>query len=53
MYNEVTRSRLRKGVMIDGEQLEEVTEYNYLGRLVTSGNEIRKETTQRITSGWR
>ena len=35
MCNEVARSRLRTGVMIDGDQLEEVTEYKYLGRLVT------------------
>ena len=27
MCNEVARSRLRTGMMIDGEQLEEVTEY--------------------------
>ena len=53
MCNEVVRSRLRTGLMIDGEQLEEVTEYKYLGRLVTSGNDIRKEIAQRITSGWR
>ena len=32
MCNEVARRRLRTGVMIDGEQLEEVTEYKYLGR---------------------
>ena len=53
MCNEVLRSGLRTGVMIDGEQLEEVTEYKYLGRLVTSGNEISKEIGQRIISGWR
>ena len=39
--------------MIDGGQLEEVTEYKYLGRLVTSSNDITKEIAQRITSGWR
>ena len=38
MCNEVARSRLRTGLIIDGEQLEEVTEYKYFGRLVTSGN---------------
>ena len=53
MCNEVSKSRLRIGVMIDGEQLEEVTEYIYLGKLVTSGNDISKEIAQRITSGWR
>ena len=53
MSNEVARRRLRMGVVIDGEQLEEVTEYIYLGRLVISGNEISKEIGQRITSRWR
>ena len=47
--SEVAWRRLRTGVMIDAEQLEEAMEYNYLGRLVTFGNEIG----QRITSGWR
>ena len=53
MCNEVARSRLRTRVMIDGEQLEEVAEYKYLGRLVTSCKYISKEIAQRITSGWR
>ena len=51
MCNGVARSRLRTGVMIDGEQLEEVTEYKYLGRLVTCAEDISKEIAQRITSG--
>ena len=53
MCHEVAKRRLRAGVMIDGEQLEEVNEYKYLGRLVESGNDIRKEIAQRITSEWR
>ena len=53
MCNDVARSRLRTGVMIDREQLEEVTEYKYLVRLVTPGNDISKEIAQRITSGWK
>ena len=53
MCNDVARSKLRTGVMIGGEQLEEVTEYKYLGRLVTSGNDISKVIAQRTTSGWR
>ena len=53
MCNEVARSRLRTGLVIDGEQLEEVTEFKYLGGLVQSGNDISKEIAQRITSGWR
>ena len=40
-------------MLIDGEQLEEVTEYKYLGRLVTSGNDISKEIARRIASGCR
>ena len=40
---EATRSRLRTGMMIDGEPLEELTEDKYLGRLVTSGIDIGKE----------
>ena len=39
--------------MIDARQLEEVAEYRYLGRLITSSNEIDKEIDQTITSGWR
>ena len=39
--------------MIDAEQSEEVIEYEYLGRLVTQGDEISKEMAQRITSRWR
>ena len=49
MCSDVARSRLRTGMMIYGEQLEEATEYKYLGRLVTSGNDISKEIAQRIT----
>ena len=49
----VARSRLRTGEMINREQLEEVSEYKYLGRLVTSGNEISKEIAQKTTSGCR
>ena len=38
-----------EGILIDGEDLEEVDEYKYLGRLLTPGNEI----DQRILTGWR
>ena len=31
--NEVARSRLRTREMMDGERVEKVTEYKYLGRL--------------------
>ena len=53
MCNEVARGRLRTGLMIDTWQLQAVTEYKYLGRLVTSDNESSKVIGQRITSGWR
>ena len=52
MCNEVVRSTLNTGVIIDGEQLEEVTEYKYIGRFVTSGYKFSKEIGQRITSGY-
>ena len=52
MCNKVVR-RLRRGLMIDAEQLEEVAEYKYLRRLITSSNEMNKEIEQRITLGWR
>ena len=53
MCNEVARRRPRRRVMIDAKQLEEVAEYKYLGRLITSGNEMDKEIDQRIMSGRR
>uniref|UniRef100_A0A3B3HG01 ribonuclease H n=1 Tax=Oryzias latipes TaxID=8090 RepID=A0A3B3HG01_ORYLA len=40
MCNEIARKRRRKGIIVDGEQLEEVDEYKYLGRLLTPGNEM-------------
>ena len=49
MCNEIARSRLGRGVMIDGEQLEGVTHCKYSGRLITSCNEISKEKGQTIT----
>ena len=53
MCNKVVRRRQRTGVLIDGEQLEEVTVYKKLGRFSTLGNDISKEIAQQITSGWR
>ena len=53
MCNEVARRRQRYGISIDGEHLEEVDQYKYLGRLLTPGNEMAKEIDQRIKSGWR
>eukprot|EP00794_Sanderia_malayensis_P002427 gene2427-2794_t len=53
MCNGIAKKRRRKGIMIDGEQLEEVDEYKYLGRLLTSGNEMAKEIDERITSAWK
>ena len=55
MCNEVAKRQHRRGISIDGEQLEEVNKYkySYLGRLLTPENEIAKEIDQRITAGWR
>lgn len=39
MCNDVARKIIRKGISVDGEQLEEVDEYKYLGRLLKPGNE--------------
>ena len=53
MCNEIARKHPRQGITIDGEKLEEVNEYKYLGRMLTSSNELNVEINQRITSGWR
>ena len=53
MCNEMARRRPRTRVMIAAEQLEEVTAYKSLGRLITPSNEMSKEMSERITSGWR
>ena len=39
----VARRTRRNGISTDGEQLEEVEEYKYLGRLLTSGNEMARK----------
>ena len=49
--NGVAKRQQKKGISVDGEQLEEVDEYKYLGRLLTPENEMAKEIDQRITSG--
>ena len=53
MCNDIARTRLRKGMTIDGEQLGEVAEYIYFGRISTPRNEMRVKISQRITSGWK
>ena len=53
MCNEIARKHQRKRVVIDGEELEEVNEYKYLCKILTSGKVISKEIYQRITSGLR
>lgn len=53
MCNEVAKTQHRRGILIEVEQLEEVNEYKYLGRLLTPENEMAKEMDQRITAGWR
>jgi hypothetical protein len=53
MCNVVAQREPRKGITIDGERLEEVDEYKYLGRMLTPRNEMSTEINQRITAGWR
>ncbi|MEE4247402.1 MAG: reverse transcriptase domain-containing protein [Kangiellaceae bacterium] len=53
MCNEAAKRKQMRGISVDGEQLEQVDQYKYLGRLLTPGNEMAKEINQRITSGWR
>ena len=53
MCNEIARKRRRKGIIVDGEQLEEVDEYKNLGRLLTPGNEMAKEIDESVTSAWK
>ena len=53
MCNEIARKRSRKGIIVDGEQLEEVNEYKNLGRLLAPGNEMAKEIDERVTSAWK
>ena len=53
MCNVTARKKQRVGIAINGEKLEEVDEYKYLGRLLTPANEMETEINQRITSGWR
>jgi len=53
MCNEVARRRTRSGITVDGENLEEVEEYKYLGRMLTPRNEMSTEINQRIAAGWR
>ena len=55
MCNDIVRKQhqQRRGIEIDSEELEEVSEYKYLGRMITTGNDMSKEIDQIITSGWR
>lgn len=52
MYNEIARERQKGRIVIDGEWLEEVTEYKYmyLGTIVTFENESNKDIDSRITA---
>ena len=53
IFNRVAKQQHRRGILIDGEQLEEVNRYKYLGRLLTPENEMAKDIDQTITAGWR
>ena len=50
MCNGLAKQQHRQGISIDGEQLEEVNEYKYLGRLLTPENEIAKDIDQKNNS---
>lgn len=53
MCNEIARRRQRKGAVRDGEDLKEVTQYKYLGRMLTPGNDVNKESYIRVETVWR
>ena len=43
MCNRLAKQQHRRGILIDGEQLGEVSEYKHLGRLLTLENEMAKD----------
>ena len=52
MCNKTAKKSARSGISVNNEVLEEVNEYQYLGRLMTSENEIGAEVDKRIKIGW-
>ena len=46
------KKKPRLGISIDNKILEEVNEYQYLGRLITTGNDMHADIDGRITAGW-
>ena len=54
MCNEKARKEsMKKGIRVDGEDLEDVEEVQYLGRLVTPSIQMRREIDEKITVGWK
>ena len=51
MCNEIAKRTTRQGIKIDGEILEEVIEYKYLGRWITANNQVDREIDQKINTG--
>ena len=52
MCNNYTKHKNPK-IQIEGQRVENVTEYLYLGQLITRENNLTKEIDRRITQGWR
>ena len=50
MFNSKVQS---KAIKIDGEDLEEVEEYNYLGQMLKLNKDHENEIKRRITVGWK
>ena len=46
------RNRQNSGIIVDGEELDVVEQYVYLGQLVTADNNQSKEIARRIGQGW-
>ncbi len=40
-------------ILVEGEAIEEVKEYSYLGQVVTMDRDMKPEIARRIRSGWR
>ena len=53
LYNvHVRRASQNSGIIIDGEELDSVEQYVYLGQLITADNNQSKEIARRIGQGW-
>ena len=46
-------NRQQKRIMLDRTEIQYVTEYIYLGQLVSFDHEMEKEIKRRVTQAWR